>query len=166
MKLSEFKTLLNTIHEIGFIQTDGNPVPQHFHITEAGLTTKHFIDCGGTIRTEKSVNFQLWVAQDYEHRLTPDKLKKIIAIAQPLFGDDDLNVEVEYQTETANAAVHTIGRFNLNWNGNAFVLVPTQTNCLAQDHCGIPPEKQKVKLSDLQSQNQKSACCTPGGGCC
>ena len=57
MKLSEFKTLLQTLPEVNFKLTNGQAIPSHFHITEAGLTTKHFVDCGGTIRSEKTTNF-------------------------------------------------------------------------------------------------------------
>ncbi|MCB9262410.1 MAG: hypothetical protein H6607_08560 [Flavobacteriales bacterium] len=156
MKLSQFQNHLNNVSEINFVQPNSHFVPRHFHITEAGLTTKHFIDCGGVIRTEKTINFQLWVANDFEHRLEPQKLQKIINIAAPLFNDEDLEIEVEYQTET-------IGRYGLDFDGNNFLLKEKQTDCLAKDHCGIPPEKLKVKLSDLKS---KSTCCTPGSGCC
>ena len=157
MKLSQFKTHLNAVAELNFVQPNSSSVPAHFHITEAGLTTKHFVDCGGTIRMEKTVSFQLWTANDLEHRLEPQKLKSIIAIAEPLFGNEDLEVEIEYQTET-------ISRFGLDFNAGRFVLTAKETNCLAQDHCGIPQEKLKVKLSDLQTQ--AAACCDPKGGCC
>lgn len=157
MKLSQFKQYLDTVSQLNFVQPNGNFVPGHFHITEVGLTTKHFIDCGGTERTEKSISFQVWTANDFDHRLEPQKLKKIIAIAQPLFGNEDFEIEIEYQSET-------ISRFGLDFDGNNFLLTTKQTDCLAKDHCGIPPEKQKVKLSDLQTS--QTTCCTPGGGCC
>ena len=67
----------------------------------------------------------------------------------------DLDIEVEYQAET-------IGKFGLEFNGSQFLLTSKQTDCLAKDNCGIPVEKLKVKLADLQSES----CCTPGGGCC
>lgn len=157
MKLSQFKQYLDTVSQLNFVQPNGNLVPRHFHITEAGLTTKHFIDCGGTVRTEKSISFQVWTANDFDHRLEPQKLQKIIAIAQPLFGNEDWDIEIEYQSET-------ISRYGLDFDGNNFLLTTKQTDCLAKDHCGIPPEKLKVKLSDLQT-NQNS-CCTPNSGCC
>lgn len=157
MKLSQFKQFLNTVSELNFVQPNGNMVPKHFHITEAGLTTKHFIDCGGTIRTEKNISFQLWSANDVDHRLEPNKLNKIITIAEPLFGDVDADVEIEYQTET-------ISRFGLAFNGADFVLTTKQTDCLAKDHCGVPPTKTKVNLAELQTS--QTSCCTPGSGCC
>lgn len=157
MKLSDFKKQLENIAQINFVQPNGNFIPRHFHITEAGLTTKHFIDCGGTVRTEKTVNLQVWTANDFEHRLAPPKLKNIIALAEPLFGNDDLEVEIEYQTET-------ISRFGVDFDGHQFLLIAKQTNCLAKDHCGIPAEKLNVNLSDLQKN--ASSCCSPGDNCC
>jgi hypothetical protein len=132
-------------------------VPAHFHITEVGLITKNFIDCGGTVRQEKVINFQLWEANDFDHRLAPNKLLGIIEKSEAIFNFDDLEIEVEYQTDT-------IGKFGLNFDGISFQLTNKETACLAEDACGIPASKQKVKLVDLGSS--ASACCTPGGGCC
>ena len=50
MKLSELKNKLSTVSNLTFVQPNGVFVPRHFHITEIGLVTKHFIDCGGTVR--------------------------------------------------------------------------------------------------------------------
>lgn len=157
MKLSQFKQHLAQVSTLNFVQPNGNLVPSHFHITEAGLTTKHFIDCGGTIRTEKTISFQVWTANDVDHRLEPQKLQKIIAASEPLFENQDLDIEVEFQTET-------ISRFGVDFEGENFVLTTKQTNCLAMDQCGIPQEKPKVKLSELMTI--QTSTCTPGGGCC
>lgn len=157
MKLSEFKNQLSGLSTVNFIQPDGTPVPSHFHVTEVGQITKHFIDCGGTVRNEKAVNFQLWEANDFDHRLAPQKLKDIIALSEKVLGLEDAEIEVEYQATT-------IGKYGLDFNGKDFILTSKSTNCLANDKCGIPQEKLKVSLSELQ--NQKSSCCTPGGGCC
>lgn len=157
MKLSDFKKQLSTITDINFVLQNGTVVPKHFHVTEVGQVTKSFIDCGGTIRNEKVVNFQLWEANDFDHRLAPQKLNEIIALSEKILGIEDAEIEVEYQSET-------IGKYGVEFNGKDFVLTTTQTNCLAQDKCGIPPEKLKVSLSDLQNTNQ--SCCTPGGKCC
>jgi hypothetical protein len=157
MKLSDFKKQLSTITDINFVLQNGTVVPKHFHITEVGQVTKSFIDCGGTVRNEKVVNFQLWEANDLDHRLAPQKLNEIIALSEKILGIEDAEIEVEYQSET-------IGKYGVAFNGKDFILTTTQTNCLAQDKCGIPPEKLKVSLSDLQNTNQ--SCCTPGGKCC
>ena len=155
MKLSEFKTNLNSVETLNFILPNGTKVPNHFHITEVGEISKHFIDCGGTERFEKVVNFQLWEANDFDHRLAPQKLTNIIQLSEKVLGIGDLEIEVEYQTET-------ISKYGLEFENGNFLLVSKHTNCLASDKCGIPAEKLKVNLIDLSKENT----CTPGGGCC
>lgn len=157
MKLSTFKQHLDNLSELNFVQPNGSFVPSHFHITEAGLTTKHFIDCGGTERTEKTISFQVWCANDYDHKLEPQKLKTIINISEPVFGEEDLEVEIEYQNES-------ISRYGLDFDGHNFLLTAKQTNCLAKDHCGIPQEKPKLKLSELKTA--QTSCCAPNSNCC
>jgi hypothetical protein len=125
-----------------------------------GVVTKHFIDCGGTIRDERVANFQLWNAKDFDHRLKPAKLLSIIKLSEEKLGMDDLEIEVEYQTEIENG--QTIGKYDLDFNGKNFILVSKQTACLASDSCGIPKEKLKVNLAEISTQNS----CKPGGGCC
>ena len=155
MKLSEVKNILPTLENVSFELENGTFVPEHFHVTEVGMISKHFIDCGGAVRTEKKVNFQLWDANDIEHRLKPSKLSNIIKLSEEKLGMKDAEIEVEYQGDT-------IGKYALEFNGKNFVLLSTTTACLASDSCGIPPEKMKVKLGDISNQNT----CKPGGGCC
>ncbi|MEY8779924.1 DUF6428 family protein [Allomuricauda sp. XS_ASV26] len=155
MKLEEVKSALSKLNIIAFKLPNGNLVPNHFHVTEVGKITKHFIDCGGTVRNEEVVNFQLWNADDYDHRLHPEKLVHIIELSQKTLGIGNLEVEVEYQGQT-------IEKFALDFDGTNFLLTTKQTDCLAKDNCGIPTEKPKVKLSELQNTQT----CTPGSGCC
>ncbi|MEX2485865.1 MAG: DUF6428 family protein [Brumimicrobium sp.] len=157
MKLSEVKKALENLDEVKFKLPNGEIVPVHFHVTEVGAITRHFIDCGGTERLEKVVNFQLWEAGDFDHRLAPQKLKNIIELSEEKLGLGNSEVEVEYQMET-------IGKFDLAFNGTHFELVPKQTACLAMDKCGIPEEKQKVSLSSIGESDNNA--CTPGSGCC
>lgn len=155
MNLSEIKNILNTVEAVNFKLEDGTMIPEHFHITEVGVVSKHFIDCGGVVRKENKANFQLWDANDFEHRLKPEKLLNIISLSEKVLGLEDLEIEVEYQSTT-------IGKYSLTFDGRDFVLVNMQTACLASDACGIPVEKQKVELAQLPMANS----CTPGGGCC
>ena len=69
MKLSEIKESLLILDEIHFKLPNGTSVPPHFHVTAVGKVSKHFIDCGGKVRKEATVNFQLWEADDCQHRL-------------------------------------------------------------------------------------------------
>lgn len=155
MKLSDIKKHLASAEAVNFELQNGTLVPEHFHVTEVGVVSKHFIDCGGTVRNEKVANFQLWDANDFDHRLKPQKLLNIIGLSEKVLGMEDLDIEVEYQGDT-------IGKYDLDFNGKNFVLVSKHTNCLAQDNCGIPSEKMKVNLSEISNNNS----CTPGGGCC
>jgi hypothetical protein len=157
MKLSEIKQILTTVEAVNFQLPDGNFVPEYFHVTEVGLITKNFIDCGGVVRKETVVNFQLWDANDYEHRLKPQKLIHIIELSEKVLGIEDFEIEVEYQNTT-------IGKYDLSFNGKDFLLLNKTTACLAQDQCGIPSEKPKLKLTQLNTDEANS--CTPGGGCC
>jgi hypothetical protein len=59
MKLSAIKKHLETAIAVDFQLPDGSFVPEHFHVTEIGLINRHFIDCGGVVRKESTVNFQL-----------------------------------------------------------------------------------------------------------
>lgn len=157
MKLSEIKSFLSNLDKVEFLLPNGATVPKHFHVTEIGLIDKKFIDCGGTVRHEKAVNFQLWSSDDTDHRLQPGKLADIIALSERVLGIEDLEVEVEYQSDT-------IGKYGLNFNGKSFQLVSKTTACLALDQCGVPPQKQKIRLQDLVVADQTP--CKPGSGCC
>lgn len=147
MKLSEIKKHLSSLDQIAFMLPNGKLVPSHFHVTEVGSINKHFIDCGGTVRTENVINFQLWEADDYDHRLHPEKLVHIIELSEKVLGLEDLNIEVEYQGET-------IGKFGLDFDGVNFLLTTKQTDCLARESCGVP----EVETTE--------SCCEPNGTCC
>ena len=157
MKLSEVKQILLKLENVEFELENGTFVPEHFHVTEVGMITKNFIDCGGIIRMEKVVNFQLWNAEDFEHRLKPNKLLNIIKLSEQQLGIEDYEIEVEYQRDT-------IGKYGLGFNGKTFVLKNKTTACLAQDACGIPSEKVKKNLEGFNIDQNSS--CSPNSGCC
>lgn len=156
MRLSEVKEVLARANRVNFRLPDGTMVPEHFHVTEIGMITKNFIDCGGTVRKETIAGFQLWNADDHDHRLKPAKLLNIIALCEKVLGLEDHEIEVEYQNGT-------IGKYGLDFNGIDFILTNKQTTCLAVDSCGTEP-KQKLQLKELHAS--AGASCTPGGGCC
>jgi hypothetical protein len=155
MLLSEIKKALKQVESVEFQLPDGSLVPEHFHVTEVGAITKHFIDCGGTERKEKVINFQLWTADDYDHRLSAQKLNDIIGLSERILNLEDAPIEVEYQGET-------IGKYGLEFNGGRFILSSKHTDCLAKDNCGIPQRKPRIRLSQLKAQPS----CEPGSGCC
>ncbi|MEC4114657.1 DUF6428 family protein [Myroides pelagicus] len=154
MKLSAVKAALAGLEKVDFQFEDGTFVPEHFHVTEVGHVEKKYIDCGGVIREEKYVSFQLWNANDTEHRLKAGKLLNIIRLSERKLAIEDAEVEVEFQGE------HTIGKYYLRFTGTHFVLVNTLTACLAEDACGIKPEHLP------QPTASEGGCCSSDSQCC
>lgn len=155
MKLSEIKEILPKLENVAFQLENGTFVPEHFHVTEVGQIDKRFIDCGGVIRHEKCINFQLWDANDFDHRLKPQKLLSIIRLSEEKLGMEDLEIEVEYQS-------NTIGKYSLDFNENIFILKNKATACLAADNCSVPAGKQHKPLSGLTT----TPACDAKSGCC
>lgn len=152
MKISEIKSHLKKLDKIAIQLPDGRLVPRHFHVTEIGKVKKHFIDCGGNIRNEEVASFQLWEANDNDHRLHPEKLISIIQLSQQKLGMGNLEIEIEYQ------GTQTIGKYELDFDGERFLLKNKFTTCLAKESCGVE-KKPKLRSSKIQS-------CAPGTGCC
>src|SRR5690606_7435938 len=116
MKLSDVKNTLKQLETIAFKLPNGEQVPEHFHVTEIGKISKDFIDCGGTVRREEVVNFQFWNAQDYNHRLHPEKLLKIIKLSEEILDmNENLEIEIEYQGQS-------IEKYGLEFDGKNFLL--------------------------------------------
>lgn len=133
---------------------DGSPVPPHFHVTELGLVTKDFFDCGGTRRQNRAWTVQAWVADDVDHRLTPAKFGRILALHEKLGGGVDLPVRVEYQGATLET--YAVASADVGPSRITLALQPVETDCLAKDQCGVLPPN----LPALP----ETACRAPG--CC
>ncbi len=156
MTINEIKKELNSLETIAFELPNGNLVPNHFHVTEVGKVSKDFIDCGGTRRSETVAVFQLWEADDYDHRLHPEKLVNIIELSQKALGIDNEEIQVEYQGET-------IGKYDLDFDGTNFKLIAKKTDCLAKSNCGVPEVENKTfQLVETSG----GSCCSPDSGCC
>ncbi len=155
MNLTELKEVLSNLDEVRFRLPNGEEVPPHFHVTEVGNIQKHFIDCGGTVRKQSVINFQLFTATDYDHRLSAQKLRSIITLSEEKLELQNTPIEVEYQGES-------IMKYGLEFSDGVFELKSLQTDCLAKDKCGIPQDKPRIRLSTLQAKET----CTPGSGCC
>lgn len=119
-------------------------LPSHYHVTEVGLVQKSFIDCGGQLRGSAACVLQLWVANDTEHRMTAGKLFKILNMAEPMFGFNDLPVEVEYGEDVVGLYSMQSGNLIkgkpdsiIPWDLLTLNLVAKKTDCLAKDKCGI-----------------------------
>ncbi len=86
------KQTLAGLEAVNFRLPSGECLPSHFHVTEVGLVSKHFIDCGGVERRETVANFQLWEAGDYDHRLAPQKFLHILNLSEKILGSEDLDI--------------------------------------------------------------------------
>ena len=137
MTLDTFLKVLtaNPAAAVHLMLPDLSFVPAHFHITEVGRAHKDFIDCGGTIRSTTACVLQVWVAQDFDHRLDTTKLAKVLNIAAPLLKSTDLPVEVEYENETVSQFHVAVAE--VTPSGVLFHLAAKHTACLAPDQCGV-----------------------------
>ena len=150
MKVSSFFKNLDSIGEdfgVAFKTPDGKFVPFHFHVTEAASIFKKYKDCGGNSREENYASIQLWVANDYEHRLKAGKLRKII-LDTLIENEQDVDIVVEYENDTIS--VYNIDCVKISANTLIFELCKRKTDCLAPDKCGVAAPK--------------NPCC--GTGCC
>ena len=158
MNLSAFKISLSQMEELRFSLTNGHTVPAHFHVSEIAEISKKFIDCGGVVRNETKLTFQLWYSEDFDHRITPEKLLKIIDTTQKRIGIGNHEIEVEYQLDDV------LGSYELRLEGSQFLLSPKEAACLAPGQCDTS-FKPKVRLSTKDIAVNSSSC-TPGSGCC
>jgi hypothetical protein len=154
MKISEFKNILKSIKSLNFYLENGDLVPPYFHVTEVGQVSKTFIDCGGVIRDDNFISMQLWHANDFDHRLSPQGVLDIIELSENKLNLSDSHVEIEYQSDT-------IGRYDLFYNGASFVLINKKTECLDEEKCGIPSQ-----VDDSIMDPESPSNCAPGSGCC
>ena len=128
---------------------DGDPIEPHFHVTEVGRVQKDFVDCGGTVRRTVTCLLQTWVGEDVDHRITAGKLLKAFAHGARVLGDEDLPVELEY--ETCNVMQFTVTAVEQEADRLVLRLGSKHTDCLAKDLC-VP-----------KGAETKEACC--GSGC-
>ena len=137
MNLSSLQSLLaaHPTKRLAFQLPDGKLVPPHFHITELGLVTKEFVDCGGVRRSTKACTLQIWVANDVDHVLSATRFGEILSHADKLgLSGDDL-VECEYQA--GHLSVFQLTEYQLTDVAIVFQLADKNTACLAPDKCGI-----------------------------
>lgn len=137
MNLKNLKQSLanNPEHNVVIQFESGMQIAPHFHVTEIGKVTKDFVDCGGTRRNTVSCVLQTWVADDIDHRLMTDKLVGIIEISTVLELDDELPVEVEFQTDTIG--VYTVSDAFAHDGKFVIKIRSKNTACLANEKCEI-----------------------------
>jgi hypothetical protein len=151
MKLSDLSALLakHPTTFPRFLLPDGDYIPAHAHVTEVGHVAKNFIDCGGVTGKSETVLLQTHVGSDIEHRLSSDRLAKILDLGGRVLPHDQLEVEVEY--DCCVVAQYPIAAVQPAGEHLDVVLGKRQTQCLAN-------ERQKSASADT--------CCGTAAACC
>ncbi len=159
MNLTELKSLLAG-HSDRFFRIslpDGNAVPVSFHVTEVGRLRKTFLDCGGTLRDTTTCQLQIWVGEDYDHRIETGKMAAILERGNTVLPDDSVPVEIEY--EDGVISQYTITGHEISDDAVILSLAHKHTECLAPELCGLP------SINRLPALGGKSSCCAPGQSC-
>ncbi|NJR42963.1 MAG: hypothetical protein HC767_10160 [Akkermansiaceae bacterium] len=156
MNLSELKSLLRDHADRHFrIQLpDGKSVPVSFHVTEVGRLEKTFIDCGGKLRDKTTCQLQIWVGDDYDHRIETGKMAAILDKAASILPDGSVPVEIEYEDRVISQ--YTIADHTLSDDAVILKLENKHTECLAPELCGLPSFR-------LPGIGGKLPRCGPGG---
>lgn len=159
MKLSELKSLLadhaDRIFRISL--PDGSAVPLSFHVTEVGRVHKTFLDCGGKLRESLVCQLQVWVGEDFDHRIETGKMAAILGKAQPYLPDESIPVEVEYESEVISQ--YTVENAEVSGDAVILHLAHKHTECLAPELCGLPA------LPGSAETKSSNSCCGPQGCC-
>ncbi|MEX1115341.1 MAG: DUF6428 family protein [Akkermansiaceae bacterium] len=153
MKLSELKSLLTAHADRNFriALPDGGAVPVSFHVTEVGRVQKTFFDCGGKLRESITCQLQIWVGEDYDHRIEIGKMAAILDKAKSLLSDDSIPVEIEYEDRVISQ--YTIISHELTGDAVVLQLAHKHTECLAMELCGVP------SIGRLPAIGGKAKCC-------
>lgn len=158
MTLAELKSLLAAHpHRVFRLRLpDGDAVPVSFHITEVGRVNKTFLDCGGTLRETTTCQLQVWVGEDYDHRIETGKMTGILEKGKALLPDESVPVEIEYEDRVISQ--YTIPDHEITGDAVVLKLAHKHTECLAPELCGLPSLR-------LPAIGGKSSCCGPSGCC-
>ncbi len=161
MNLKELKSLLAEHSERHFRISlpDGASVPVSFHVTEVGRVQKTFLDCGGKLRESVSCQLQVWVGEDYDHRIETGKMAAILGKAGAYLPDETIPVEVEYEDQVISQ--YAISGFGLTEDAVVLNLAHKHTECLAPELCGLPAIPVRGKTGAASGD----ACCGPTGCC-
>ena len=113
-----------------------------------------FFDCGGTRRETHTCQLQVWVGEDYQHRIETGKMAMILEKAKAYLPDQTIPVEIEYEDKVISQ--YTIEGYELTDEAVILKLAHKHTECLAMELCGLP----YLRLPAIAG---KAACCGAGG---
>ena len=159
MLLHELKSLLSAYSDRHFRirLSEGDAIPLSFHVTEIGHVHKTFLDCGGTRRETETCQLQIWVGEDYGHRIETGKMASILEKGKTVLPDDKVPVEIEYEDRVISQ--YTISTHDVTDEAVILVLANKHTECLAPELCGLPA------ITRLPALGGKVSCCGPGKTC-
>lgn len=159
MNLTEITTLLtqHSSRVFRIVLPGGDAIPVSFHVTEVGRVHKVFLDCGGKLRESSTCQLQIWVGQDYDHRVETGKMAAILDKARSFLPDGNVPVEIEYEDQVISQYI--ISDHELTADAVVLKLAHKHTECLAPELCGLP------SLDRLPAIGSKNPCCGPTGNC-
>jgi hypothetical protein len=159
MLLHELKSLLASHPDRHFRirLPDGDAVPLSFHVTEVGHVRKVFLDCGGKRRETECCLLQVWVGEDYDHRIETGKMAGILEKGRAVIPDDAIPVEIEYEDRVISQ--YTLTGHEVTADAVILALAHKHTECLAPELCGLPA------ITRLPAIGGKAPCCGPGQSC-
>ncbi len=160
MTFSELKSLLTDHPDRHFRLSlpDGAAVPVSFHVTEIGRVHKTFLDCGGALRDSTVCQLQVWVGEDYDHRIETRKMAGILEKGETLLPDESVPVEIEYEDRVISQ--YTIEGHELAADAVILKLAHKHTECLAPELCGLAmPGLRIPTISGESSRCGPSGCC-------
>lgn len=160
MQLNELKSLLagNADRHFRIRLPDGNAIPQSFHVTEIGHVRKTFLDCGGTRRETETCQLQVWVGEDYDHRIETGKMAGILEKSGAVLPDESVPVEIEYEDRVISR--YTITGHVITAEAVILNLANKHTECLAPELCGLSPT-----IERLPALSDKYSCFAHGQSC-
>jgi hypothetical protein len=156
MTLNGFKKLLAANRDKGFrlMLPNQSAVPISFHITEVAFVQKTFIDCGGTMRENKTCQLQAWVGPDEDHRIASGKMADVLSRAAHFLPSGDLELEIEY--EDATISQYPVAGADVSDEFVTLQLTTKHTECLAPELCIAPSNTLTMATSNA---------CGPSGCC-
>jgi len=165
MRLNELKSALAKHPEntLRFILPNGQAVPAHAHVTEVARIEKRFIDCGGTMRNDLMCRLQTWTANDFEHRLTAQKLLGILNKAASFLATEEIEVDIEHEVQFISQ--FPLESVEVGETELLLKLTERHTACLAMDKCGVPPQTESILFKPLPTFEQPK-CCDEKSTCC
>lgn len=150
MKVKFFKNILRNGGKVSFLLPEKKYFPGHFHVTEVAKVTKNCVDCGGESRQFNFVTLQLWLGDDFDHRINSQTMKNIMENIESCCDEWDIKVELDsgtiglYDIGEVILYANQINNSNKTGYGNeniTFQLERTYTNCLAPQKCGLKNQR-------------------------